>query len=466
MAEKGDKPKEGNPADKKGITNPNYRGKAENFDPNFKRGDKKPAPKQQPKKPAAPTASKLPGPSNTAGMKNPTPTRDEPIWKDSVFGPEISIRETNSRTTFTPSCASFIAVCNDTWSSMRINETQIDKQMLVEGYRYYWVAILWLRILQLKRANSFTLTDEETMILDLVEKATLNVPEPLFLYIKSLGLIETSSTGQTLIPTFPNIPNQAIGGFGGYWGAIALDNANQYEEIPTLGVAAAGIRAAVGVHAAGRYDSALDVGDAENENQILVNANLLGFEPLVNRRDEARNFFLNLGIQENEFPNTVENTAFSYALLHQMNSWLATTKTFKMQTVSFDTIGRNVSQAQALIQRPIPAADTRCINGEVRSTSLFKATTNEYGIGYFTLSQLFKEPAPGAANLSVRSQTWTCQNYTGADAATIIPAERVAQRNARRNLPDEYAALRFESLSQRISDWRRRTIDHLILVKQ
>lgn len=442
------------------LPNPNYRGKRENFNPNFKHPNAKSQPKQNPKKPAQPTSKTLPGPSNSAGMKNPTPTRDEPIWKESVFGPEIAVRETNSRTTFTPSCSALISVVNTMWSAMRYGEQQIDKQMLVEALRYYGVALMWLRIISLKRANSYELTQQEQTIIELVETTPFNVPEPLYLYYKAYGTIETSSTGQTLIPTFPSLPAVAVNQHGGYYGALTEITHNLYEEVPCLGVVAEGLRAALGDNAVGRYASALDRGNEARQTQILVNSNLLGFEPLTHRREEAKNPFLSIGITPEVLNESPANTAFNYTLLQTVNRWLATTKTFKLQLVNFSVLGKNGSQSQTIIQRPRTAVDMRIVNGEVYQTSLFKASVNEYGIGYYTLSQLYKEPAP-QGNDSVAAQTWCCCNYTGANDATTIPGAWIQNRNVRRNLPDEYAAQRFESISQDMANWRTRTIGHL-----
>lgn len=437
-----------------------YKGKPENFKPDFKHPNagKKPAGKPGPK------SGTLPPPSNTAGKNNPTPTRDEAIYKEAVFGPEIVVRENNMRTTVQPNFIGLIPLVNDMWLEMRVDETQIDKQMTIEGIRYYATVLLWIRMISLKRANNILLTDNEQQLLDMVESTTFNIPEPVYLYLKAVGTIQTTSTGQTLIPTFPELPHQILHEHGGYYGAINEENHNLYEEIPCMGVCSEAVRQSLSDAGPGRYASQLDTPD------VQVNSNLLGFENLTNRRPEAKNFFLNLGITDALFAESVPGTGFNYDVVYAISQWLSTTKTFKNQAVNFSTLGMNGSQAQTIIQRPIVTgalANTRNIMSEARETSLSKASTTTFGLGYYCSFQLYKESAINATqNESMRARTWCCQNYDGNNAQTTIPNAYIHNRNERRNLPIEYTSERFETISMRMGDLRKRTIHHLVVAKR
>lgn len=436
-------------------TGSKYKGKPENFKADFK-------PKRPPVK-AGPKSGTLPPPSNSAGKKNPTPTRDDTIFKDAIFGPEIIVRENNMRTKVQPNCAGLIPIVNDMWSQMRIDENQIDKQITVEALRYYATALLWMRILSLKRSNNLALTDVEQLVWDIVSPTTLQIPEPIYLYLKALGTIQDSATGQTLIPVFPDLPATPVAEFGGYYGAVDADNHNLYEEIPCLGVMAEAIRHTVSNDGAGRYASALDT------EHNLVNHNLLGFEDLTIRRNEGKNFYLNIGINENIFPESVEDTALNYDLIFAISTWISTNKTFKIQGVSFDTLGMNGSQTQTIVQRPLPAAGNnalRCIMGETRQTSLSKQSTTMFGLGYYTCFQLHKASADDADNESRASARWCCQTFTGANADHTIPADWIENMNARRNLPVEYNSERFETISMRLGDLRKRTLHNMLIARR
>lgn len=436
-----------------------YKGKPSNFDPNFRHQTQVRKPGNPNK--SGPTAKTLPGPQHSQGKTHPTPTKDEPIFKDAIFGSEIVVRENNMRITYTPSCAGIIPIVNDMWMEMRVDEQQIDKQMLVEGLRYYSTAILWLRMIQLKRGNNVILTAEEQQLLDICGGTNFNVPEPIYLYIKALGTIQTTSTGQTLIPEFPPLPTEQVENFTGFYGAIAANNHNLYEEIPCLGVMSQALCVALSDANVGRYPSALDV------DNVLVNANLLGFEPLTARRLEGKNFFLNIGLTPDQLPVSIPMTGFNYDLVYNVSQWIGTTKTFKIQSVCFDTLGINGSQAQTIIQKPIAAQNIRNIMGEVRETSVSKESTTIFGLGYYTCFELYKiSPNLPADNASIQAQVWCCQNFTGGPGPLTIPADYIANRNERRNLPPEFLSERFETISMQNGNLRRRTITNMVISRR
>lgn len=183
------------------------------------------------------------------------------------------VRENDMRTEFMPSCVGLIPATNDAWIELTVDEPQIEKQMLLEGFRYYSTSMLWLKILQLTKANSEPLTEDELRMWSICESTAFNVPEPIYLYLKGLGTIE-ADTGQTLIPRFPELPNQQVQGQGGYFGVVDGENHILYEEFPTLGVTGEGLRQSLSDAPPGVYNSS--VAPAE----LAVNTNLQGFGPL------------------------------------------------------------------------------------------------------------------------------------------------------------------------------------------
>lgn len=113
---------------------------------------------------------------------------------------------------------------------------------------------------------------------------------------------------------YPTLPTERIGKFGVYFGIIDLEDpqiAMQYCEYPCLGVAAETLyNAVVRANTAGRYQSVLDL------DGYSVNENLLGYFDLSQRTSEARSRLQELEIlNEEPFPEDVENTAFNVDLL-------------------------------------------------------------------------------------------------------------------------------------------------------
>lgn len=205
---------------------------------------------------------------------------------------------------------------------------------------------MWLRIIQLKRSNGQALTKAEEQMLTMCETTTFTVPMPIYLYLQALGVVKAASTGQQLIPSFPALPVTPIQGFGGYFGAVDDETHNLYEEFPTLGVTTEGLRRSISDAAAGNCTSSLAPQNAQ------VNQNLLGYTPLVGRRPESKNQFLAAGVAPDQFPETIQNTGFSYDILYLMSNWLQTTKTFKLQSLHFATFGLNGVQGQIVVSRP------------------------------------------------------------------------------------------------------------------
>lgn len=113
-----------------------------------------------------------------------------------------------------------------------------------EGIRYYVAGLIWLKILQLKRKTAQKMTKTENQILNLNASTTCTVPEPIMTYLQAFGAIKSASFGD-FIPEFPKLPTIQIKGFGGYFAPLNTETHILYEEFPSLGVAAEGLRMAL-----------------------------------------------------------------------------------------------------------------------------------------------------------------------------------------------------------------------------
>lgn len=132
-------------------------------------------------------------------MNNPTQSRNELLYRDAIFAPEIYMRENNMRETFHPSACHTMEVSDQIFHEISTDNAQIDKQMLIEGVHYYSGILFWINALQIKRENSVTLTNNEVRVLSLFSSTQLNIPESLYLYLRAFGKLDATSNGQTLI---------------------------------------------------------------------------------------------------------------------------------------------------------------------------------------------------------------------------------------------------------------------------
>lgn len=75
-----------------------------------------------------------------------------------------------------------------------------------------------------KRIHNRSMSAEQD-ILQLVQTTVFNIPEPIFLQIKQLGNVITT-TKQHLYQSFPVLPEKQIQGFGGYYGQLRAPGPN------------------------------------------------------------------------------------------------------------------------------------------------------------------------------------------------------------------------------------------------
>lgn len=322
-------------------------------------------------------------------------TAEDPA-KSSVFAIGMNIREVNSDTLCQPTAPAAIEVSRITYGEIVTDDHNFQKAILPEYLDYYTTTLLWCRIVALKRANQEVLTLEEEQLLRLIEHTTFSVPDPIFYQLKIFGRIQTV-TREHLRPTFPALPTQQVGGYGGYYGAISPATHNNYEELPCPGVLAEAVRQSVSDAAPGPYQSSLQ---AEG---IIPNQNLLGFRPLANRRNEAKNLAFDANITGNQFPETIPNTGINIVFMTAISGILAQTKTFKLNAVNFHTMTDSGSLVQAVMQKEAIGSNQVEKLGELTSYGLFKEQDSLYGMGIAYIPNLYK-----MADTLATANQWCC----------------------------------------------------------
>lgn len=120
-----------------------------------------------------------------------------------------------------------------------------------------------------------------------------------------------------------------------------------YEEYPILGPLAESIRIALTEHTAGDYASAL------SPENVTVSQNLIGYKPLMNQRNEVKNFFLSLGITSRQFPKSVANTSINYRLVQAISVCIGLSSTFKMNIINLTTCDTTASNSLLIMEQPV-----------------------------------------------------------------------------------------------------------------
>lgn len=378
----------------------------------------------------------------------PPPTNVDPM-RNSVFIVAMSNREVSLNTKITPSAPTLIDISRATHAELLADEANLNKTLLPEYLDYYATALLWFRFCTLKVKLKQPITPEERDLLLQLEQLNFSVPEPILLQLRVFGSTQTM-TREHLYPTFPSLPNQEIGAFGGYFGSLDPTTHNLYEEIPCLGVTGEAIRRSISNEPPGPYVSSLTT------EHLTVNQNLLGYRNLGSRRNEAKNLAFDCGITPEEFPSFPAATGLNMDLVNGISAILAQTHTFKVTSVSFPTLAECGSVVQAVIERPtLPTIPNRLEKaGELEVTALMNEDLSTLGSGIAFCPQLWKE----AATIPT-APAWSC--------ATPVPQAWIDNRNLRRHtLPTHYRATVFRSITQNGREYRNNVVRLLVTTKR
>lgn len=422
---------------------PGYRGKPKNFDPS-KAGQKR-APRSQPVGPKSPL---LPRPSHLDKKLEPTPQKNHDMLADSIFGSDVGVNPIVPHETFTPSLAKVIDICNSIYNQFPSEDKFLDRNFMQVEFQYYGVAMTWFRMLDIKvKQGREALTPVEELVYNAMKDKEYSIPQPLYLYLVQLGTIHDKN-GKTTELSVPPLPVTVIDNLGGYHAAeINVDNHTLFEEVPSLGIIA---------------DVIMGLGSQNNEVAIpvrvglpegsVVTSNLLGYVPVAPiRRPEIRQRLQGLGITEGQFREFAPGTRLSFPYLNSLSDKLAELKTFRMETVCIHNLTQSGSIIQSLKTKPL--ATDRTLPWSKTNVQVYTASHQSsaaVGAAITYGFQLFKEAGP-ENDQTLSAARWNCVTANPAanqdNPAWVIPAQWIANRNARRQLPAHLQAEVFRSIS-------------------
>lgn len=436
---------------------PHYKGKPEKFNPQRIKSKKglaelaamnktpKQDAQQQPSTPR-PTAKvlTLPKPQLAETNKQPTSQRNESIISEAIFGQNVTVVPIAPRQQFEESFAAVPQIALEVYREYAKDVTQIDRKMIKEEMSYYFTALLWLHLIDIKAKNGLqALTREEKTIHKDTKDEIFNVPQPMYTYLASIGSIVDKMGKRTFLET-PTLPTAQAGGFGGYHAAaINEDTHNLFEEIPSLGIAGDMLMAAAGT----ADEPARNFRVAYPANATFSN-NLLGQFPVIGpSRAEIRQKLASFGITNAAFDEYCQHTRFHRQYIRDLSDTIGKWETFKVEKVNLQSMTSDGATVQAIMSRPIH--DEQSPNWQkrtVQNTSAEDETTAIMGAAFVFRFQLFKIANDGGTRL-IRNSNWCC--VTSADEAQPydLPEEWVINRNQRRHLPDVLECERFRAIA-------------------
>lgn len=230
---------------------PNYKGKPEKFDPakvKGRRGAKviqqrgratetKPESKEAEAKPERRQVT-LPKPVLKEREQKPTAQKNETLIAEAIFAPNVSVVPVEPRQTFQESYAALPQIAFLMYREYAKDVKLIDRELIKEELSYYCTAMLWLRLVNVKSKQGLQeLTSAEKTLLKDLKDEVYNIPQPLHIYIMSIGAIVDKMGKRTFLEV-PSLPVARAGGHGGYH-APRVDEVTHvlYEEVPSLGIA-------------------------------------------------------------------------------------------------------------------------------------------------------------------------------------------------------------------------------------
>nr|APG79082.1 hypothetical protein 5 [Hubei tetragnatha maxillosa virus 9]APG79160.1 hypothetical protein 5 [Hubei tetragnatha maxillosa virus 9] len=413
---------------------PNYRGKPENFKPDFRKVEK---PQKSDKKDTTPRPEK----KEEKQVGAPTPQKNATLWDAAIFGADVTVRELVCFEEHKPSFARMCSIIAETYGSMAADDGTIGKKISKEMFAYYATALLWARLLDIKAKLNQQLTEVEKDYLRMFEDRTFNMPQPVYLFLKGIGCVRDKS-GKDLDLAPHTLPVVMAGGKNGYI-AAAMDATNHmdFEEIPSLGVCG-------------------DVLQAQSTEENLV----LGFlsaevEPTSNMagyfgrvtpvKEEIKITLMSFGIGA-RFEENINGTRLNMGLIDYVSAYLMTSMTFRNEAVEIAALTREGSLTQLVKTKPTRenVMATTWVDAVVRPVASFADDLATFGSSYFAGYRLFKE----GVKIVTRSQdggkveTYNHRNWYPITGA--IDQGWVETRNARRDgLPAGMDAERFVTVS-------------------
>lgn len=392
-------------------------------------------------------------------MKVPPPSRDSltsrDAFLDSVFSFNIVVRETNPNVRHTPNLSSYPEVVNRTYDQLLCNDSNFNKLWTRESFQYYCVNLLWMRIISLKMKLRHKFTPAERSIANKCNNYAFNTPEPIRLYLASIGAVQTKA-GHHLYPEFPAMPEEIVDHTPGYYAqSISACSHNLYEEVPCIGIVVALLKASLN-----------EVRPFPQPNLPIVpqnmtaNANLCFYHKIVPPREEAKQILYSAGVSFDHFPCAPAGTGFNFELLISLSSIFATTSTFKNTAIVF----RNMPE-QGYICQTIPTHPTkdndetdRHVTATVIPRCLNRESPIAFGMAIAFGFHLWKEPFGEEPH----HETWCCVT---AAADHLIPNSWIDNRNERRNLPVPYESPFFVGTTSNMADILKNGILELVKTK-
>lgn len=390
-------------------------------------------------------------------VQRPTPLRNDPIISEAIFGYEAPLRPIDPRQNFDANFSQLPSLAEETYQAFRCDEKLIDRQLQKEEFTYYTVALLWMRLIDIKaKQQRVELTQSEKALRKVIFDTELNVPQPIYAYLSQIGNIIDDMGKETEI-NIPTLPTVIIQGLGGYLHAeVSEETHTDIEEIPTLGTAADVVMALTSANEepAPVYRMQIPAG-----TEFTGNLPCRSY-PIGPRRPEIKQRLAGQGISTTTFPEFQPGTRFNWKYITALSDIVGNFDSFRCEKVCFTKMNHFGGRTMAIKTQPVGAGDvdTKWTEKEVYPVCSAEENSGQIGASYIFGFQLYKTNG----NTEVRAtniSNWSCLRRRPNAQPPWEPSEVwTNNRNMRRNLPPGIGTDRFQGIGDRQDVQRERIL--------
>lgn len=377
--------------------------------------------------------------SETATPATTEAKTDKNGLPESFFDDGLQLLAIDTIQTISHNFSQLINLAEEVFDQYKPDVKFLDKILNKDEFIYFSVALLWFKLIDIKlRQATVCLTTQEKSIHTAMKDKEFAIPEPIFIYLSQIGPVQDSN-GKMIYIEVPALPIAAIGGKGAYHSAAVSETTHiLWEEVPTLGI----IRDMIMSLAAPA--NAAPIVPLGKPNHTEFNTNLLGFRTTaLTHESEITQRLAGLGITTTEFPEHTRHTGVNIDYLDQLNTIIAKFPTFEVKKIKITDMP-NAGTSVQYIQTHSSTTEELDENWRkviVVAKSPAHDTPQRFGAAITFGFQLYKTSgtAPNAATAAVR---WNCLTPV---REWVIPNIWVANRNARRALPETVTNVVFQT---------------------
>ncbi|KAK7591082.1 hypothetical protein V9T40_002695 [Parthenolecanium corni] len=192
------------------------------------------------------------------------------------------------------------------------------KQVSESAFAYYAAVLAWKRMLEVHRANGFSVTDHERAFIDQVDCLSLRPPKALQTYLNSIGNCKVSQGREYQFRIFDR-KYLAIGCWKGLFGVADHTTQHLYRAYPCLDIFGMRIQADLrdDVDKVWKLPKA-----AADPKSLHPTVNLLGWKPAARLSEARRDFLIQTGVTADSFHNENETLLFNPELLSAIQNVL------------------------------------------------------------------------------------------------------------------------------------------------